>query len=66
MNRQKIVLLTFSFCRDFCEIRTDSADPVSALSLTAEKQISNLSVEYLRENEKVRESVLACSYGAHV
>ena len=29
-------------------------------------QFSNFAIEYLFENEKVLETVLACSYGAHV
>ena len=30
------------------------------------RQISNFAINYLRKNEKVRETVFACSYGAQV
>ena len=29
-------------------------------------RFSNFAIEYLRENEKVRETVFVCSYGAQV
>ena len=32
----------------------------------ADTGFSNFAIEYLRENEKVRETVFACSYGAQV
>ena len=32
----------------------------------ADTQFSNFAIEYLHEREKVRETVLACSYWAHV
>ena len=55
----------------------DYADTVLALSLTTRKRaeivtdyaytrFSNFAIEYLRENEKVRKTVFACSCGAPV
>ena len=37
---------------------------VSTLSLITDTGYSNFAIEYLRENEKVRETVFACSYWA--
>ena len=32
----------------------------------ADTKFSNVAIDYLRENEKFRETVFACSYGAQV
>ena len=36
------------------------------LRVRVEMRFSNFAIKYLRENENVRETVFACSYGAQV
>ena len=48
-----------------CEDIREKCVPACVIDYT-EMRISDLILEYLRENEKVRETVLACSYGAHL
>ena len=39
---------------------------VSIVADYADTRLSNFALAYLRENEKVRDTVVACSYGAQV